>query len=74
MTTGLLVMLVCLCAYSVTLDGFGQAVRFIFYPDLAKFKPSAALEALGLSFFTLSLGQGIMLHLRQLYASYRRYP
>ncbi len=68
MTTGLLVMLVCLCAYSVTLDGFGQAVRFIFYPDLAKFKPSAALEALGLSFFTLSLGQGIMLT----YGSYMR--
>ncbi len=68
MTTGLLVMLVCLCAYSVTLDGFGQAVHFIFYPDLAKFKPSAALEALGLSFFTLSLGQGIMLT----YGSYMR--
>lgn len=68
MTIALFFMLVGLCAYSMTLDGFPEAVRFIFYPDLAKFKPSAALEALGLSFFTLSLGQGIMLT----YGSYMR--
>lgn len=68
MTTGLLVLLICLCAFSMTLDGFGKAVSFIFYPDFSKFKPSAGLEALGLSFFTLSLGQGIMLT----YGSYMR--
>lgn len=68
MTIGLLFMLLGLCAYSMTLDGFGEAVRFIFYPDISRFKPSAALEALGLSFFTLSLGQGIMLT----YGSYMR--
>lgn len=68
MTSALLVMLIALCLYSSTLDGFGQAARFIFYPDFANFKPSGILEALGLSFFTLSLGQGIMLT----YGSYMR--
>lgn len=68
MTSGLFILLAILCAYASTLDGFGEAVRFIFYPDFAKFKPSGALEALGLSFFTLSLGQGIMLT----YGSYMR--
>lgn len=61
MTIGLLVILVGMCLFSATLDGFWQGVHFIFYPDLSHFKPSAAIEALGLSFFTLSLGQGIML-------------
>lgn len=68
MTSTLLILLVALCAYTVTLDGFGEALHFLFYPDFARFKPSAALEALGLSFFTLSLGQGIMLT----YGSYMR--
>jgi len=68
MTTALLVLLVALCMYSMTLDGLGQALRFTFYPDFANFKPSGVLQALGLSFFTLSLGQGIMLT----YGSYMR--
>jgi len=68
MTSGLLVLLVALCAYTITLEGFHEAVNFLFSPDMARFKPSAALEALGLSFFTLSLGQGIMLT----YGSYMR--
>lgn len=68
MTSSLLVLLLCLCAYSLTLDGFPEAVKFLLYPDFSRFKPSGALEALGLSFFTLSLGQGIMLT----YGSYMR--
>jgi NSS family neurotransmitter:Na+ symporter len=52
----------------LTLEGFGEAVRFVFMPDFANFKSSGALEAMGLSFFTLSLGQGIMLT----YGSYMR--
>lgn len=68
MTLGLLFLMVGLCIYSCTLEGFGEAVRFIFYPDFSNFRSSAALEALGLSFFTLSLGQGIMLT----YGSYMR--
>lgn len=68
MTSSLLVMLLALCAYSFTLDGFSEAAKFLLYPDASRFKPSGALEALGLSFFTLSLGQGIMLT----YGSYMR--
>lgn len=68
MTSSLLVLLLLLCAYSLTLDGFPEAVKFLLYPDFSRFKPSGILEALGLSFFTLSLGQGIMLT----YGSYMR--
>ncbi|MGK5595165.1 MAG: sodium-dependent transporter [Parachlamydiaceae bacterium] len=68
MTSSLFILLLILCCYSITLDGFDLAVRFIFYPDFSHFKISGALEALGLSFFTLSLGQGVMLT----YGSYMR--
>lgn len=68
MTSTLLVMLIGLFLYCTTLDGFGQALSFVLYPDASKFKPSGVLEALGLAFFTLSLGQGIMLT----YGSYMR--
>lgn len=68
MTIALLIILIGMCAYSMTLSGFAQGVSFIFYPDFSEFTASSALEALGLSFFTLSLGQGIMLT----YGSYMR--
>jgi NSS family neurotransmitter:Na+ symporter len=68
MTSSLFVMLCGLCCYSFTLSGFGEAVSFLFSPDFSRFKPSSALEALGLSFFTLSVGQGIMIT----YGSYMR--
>ena len=68
MTRALFVILLGLFFYSVTLEGFGKAVQFIFYPDVQEFSFSSALEALGLAFFTLSLGQGIMIS----YGSYMR--
>lgn len=68
MTVGLLTILIAMCFYSMTLDGFKQGFEFILYPDMSRFKPSAAIAALGLAFFTLSLGQGIMLT----YGSYMR--
>lgn len=68
MTSSLFVLLLILCGYSMTLDGFGEAVKFIFSPNLSNFKASGALEALGLAFFTLSVGQGIMIT----YGSYMR--
>lgn len=68
MMCGLLILLLALFAYATTMEGFPQAVSFILSPDFSKFKPSGGLEALGLSFFTLSLGQGIMLT----YGSYMR--
>ena len=68
MTRALFIILILLVIYNTTLPGFSQAVHFIFYPELANFKFSSILEALGLAFFTLSLGQGIMFS----YGSYIR--
>lgn len=68
MTRTLFVMMLLLFCYSLTLPGFPQAVDFIFTPDYDRFNFSSALEALGLAFFTLSLGQGIMIS----YGSYMK--
>lgn len=68
MMSGLFILLFCLFLYALTLDGFSQALDFIFTPDIDRLKPSGILQALGLALFTLSLGQGIMLT----YGSYMR--
>lgn len=57
----LFILLIFLVIYNISLPGFQQALSFIFSPRLADFKTSSLLEALGLAFFTLSLGQGIMI-------------
>ncbi len=57
----LLALLIFLLMFSLSLDGLQDAIHFIFYPNLDAFKFSSVLEALGLAFFTLSLGQGIMI-------------
>ena len=61
MTRALLVILLVLFFYSMKLDGFGKAAEFIFAPNWSEFNFGSVLEALGLAFFTLSLGQGIMI-------------
>ncbi|NGX31247.1 MAG: hypothetical protein K940chlam8_00612 [Chlamydiae bacterium] len=61
LTTMLLVLLVVLFVYVTFLDGFGKAAHFIFVPNLSTFKASSILSALGLAFFTLSVGQGVMI-------------
>lgn len=57
----LLVLLVAMLAKSVSLDGFSAAISFLFSPDFSKLSPAGILEAVGHSFFTLSLGMGAML-------------
>ncbi len=54
-------MLFLLLAKAVTMSGFSKAVSFVFYPDLSKLTAAGVLEALGHSFFTLSLGMGSMM-------------
>lgn len=54
-------ILVLLVLNSVRLEGFGQAMSFIFAPDFSKLSSHSILEALGHSFFTLSLGMGAMI-------------
>ena len=68
MTKVLLVLLVLLFLYALTLKGFPKAVQFIFHPVVGDFKLSSLIEALGLAFWTLSIGQGIMIS----YGSYMR--
>ncbi len=64
----LLVILAGLLVYSTTLSGFWEAFQFVLYPDLTKFGANSVLKALGMAFFTMSLGLGIVLT----YGSYMR--
>jgi neurotransmitter:Na+ symporter, NSS family len=57
----LFVLLAALVVYSMFLPGFGETVRFALSPDASKLKASGVLEAVGHSFFSLSLGMGAML-------------
>ena len=56
----LFLFLVALFIFSTTLSGFTQAAAFVFVPDFTKLSPDGALSALGLAFFTLSVGYGIL--------------
>ncbi|CAM4096626.1 sodium-dependent transporter [Psychrobacter arenosus] len=47
--------------YNVVNGGFGEAVAYLFTPDLSKLTGSVMLAALGHAFFTLSIGMGIMI-------------
>jgi NSS family neurotransmitter:Na+ symporter len=53
---------------SVTLPGAGEGLRFLFYPEVSKFGIMGVLDALGHSFYSLSLGMGVMIT----YASYMK--
>ena len=57
----LLLMMTALLIYSTTLEGFDRAVDFVFGFHVESITGEAVLEALGHSFFTLSLGMGAML-------------
>lgn len=57
----LFIILVALVFYVIWIPGFQQAVVFIFRPNFSELTTGGVLEALGHSFFTLSLGMGAML-------------
>jgi len=63
----LALILIILAGYSLTLDGAGEGLSFLFSPDWSAFgDPSVYSAAVGQAFFTLSLGMGAMIT----YASY----
>jgi len=64
----LFVILVGLCAVSLSLPGASEGLRFFLSPDFSKLTPMVFVNALGQTFFSLSLGMGILVT----YASY--YP
>ena len=57
----LMVLLVLLLVRVAVMDGFMPAVKFLFSADFSKLNWEAILEAVGHSFFTLSLGMGAMI-------------
>ena len=58
---GFFVLLTLLLFITMSLDGFGDAFAFLFQPDFSKLTGKSILEAVGHSFFTLSLGMGAMI-------------
>ncbi len=66
---GLFIMLLILLVNSMLMDGFGDAMKYVFLPDASRFKgASSVMAAVGQAFFSLSLGMGAMLT----YGSYLR--
>lgn len=57
----LFVLLLIMFFKAVSMSGFGKALEFLFSPDFSKLTPASILEAVGHSFFTLSLGMGAMI-------------
>lgn len=57
----LIVILLALVIYVMWTPGFHRALAFIFRPNFSELTSGGILEALGHSFFTLSLGMGAML-------------
>ena len=57
----LFMILLALVFYVMWIPGFQQALVFIFRPNFSALTSGGVLEALGHSFFTLSLGMGAML-------------
>ncbi|WFA10173.1 sodium-dependent transporter [Tissierella sp. Yu-01] len=57
----LLVLMILIGLRSVTLEGAGAGLKFMFMPDWSKVQGSTFLAALGQAFFSLSLGMGAMI-------------
>lgn len=57
----LFVILIVLAFHMMFLDGGITGLRFLFEPDFSKINAKTCLEAMGLSFFTLSVGMGILI-------------
>ncbi len=62
----LFIIIIALSINSMTLSGSSEGLKFLFYPDFSKITANSILSALGQSFFSLSVGMGILLT----YASY----
>lgn len=64
----LFILLLLFCTYALTLPGATEGLSFFFKPDFSRLNWGVAANALGQTFFSLSLGTGILIT----YASY--YP
>ena len=57
----LVVLLVMLAGYSMASGAVAETLRFLFVPDFDQFDAGSALEALGLGFFSIGVGLGLMI-------------
>lgn len=57
----LFVMLIVMAIHMVFLDGGTTGLRYLLMPDFSKITSKVILEAVGLSFFTLSIGMGVLI-------------
>ena len=57
----LFLMLIAMAVHMIFLDGGTTGLRFLFQPDFSKITTKVVLEAMGLSFFTLSIGMGALI-------------
>jgi NSS family neurotransmitter:Na+ symporter len=62
----LVIIIIYLDITALSLKGGGEGLQFLFQPDFTKLSPKLFIDALGHSFFTLSLGMGVLMT----YASY----
>ena len=57
----LFILIVLIAVYSLTLPGAGKGVEYLLKPDFSKVTAHTFIDALGQSFFSLSLGTGIVI-------------
>ena len=57
----LFVLVVLIAVYSLTLPGAQKGMTYLFKPDFSKLTWQSCLDALGQSFFSMSLGMGIII-------------
>jgi len=55
----LFIILLTLFFYATSMEGFSKAFRFVFVPKFSELTSEGVLNALGMAFFTLSVGLGI---------------
>ena len=57
----LFLLIIVIVVYSVSLPGAGKGVEYLLNPDFSKITGKTILEAIGQSFYSLSLGMGIII-------------
>ena len=57
----LFVLMLALAAYSIFEGDFATTLRYLFVPDLAHLTARTALDAIGLGFFSIGVGLGLMI-------------
>lgn len=57
----LFLIMIGLVVFAAATTGLGKAAAFMFTPDFSKITPKIVLDAIGLGFFSISVGMGVMI-------------